>query len=65
MAFGSTFGVMLEPLLGWRGIFLVVGGFGFATLLLLKPFGGLLGDARPHRTAHLAEVFGGYMVPSG
>ena len=60
MAFGSTFGVMLEPLIGWRGIFLAVSAFGFATLLLLKPFGGLLGDTASYRTAHLSEVFGGY-----
>ena len=60
MAFGSTFGVMLEPLIGWRGIFLAVGGLGFAALLLLMPFGGLLGDAGPHRAVHLTEVFRGY-----
>jgi MFS family permease len=28
MAFGSTFGVLLEPVIGWRGVFLAVSGFG-------------------------------------
>ena len=28
MAFGSTFGVLLEPVIGWRGVFLAVSGLG-------------------------------------
>jgi predicted MFS family arabinose efflux permease len=60
MAFGSTFGVMLEPLIGWRGIFLTVGAFGFAALLLLRRFAGLSGNAAGRQPPRLAEVFGGY-----
>ena len=35
MAFGSTFGVLLEPIIGWRGLFLGVGMLGLACLALL------------------------------
>jgi len=60
MAFGSTFGVLLEPVIRWRGVFLTVSGFGLITLLLLKPFVGLLGDAARQRPIGLAEVFRGF-----
>ncbi len=60
MAFGSTFGVLLEPVIGWRGVFLTVSGFGLIALLLLKPFVGLLGDAARQRPPGLPEVFRGY-----
>ena len=60
MAFGSTFGVLLEPVIGWRGVFLTVSGLGLIALLLLKPFVGLLGDAVPQRLAGLAEIFRGF-----
>lgn len=60
MAFGSTFGVMLEPLIGWRGLFVTVSGFGFAALLLLRRFLGVLGDDAGRRPARLTDVFGGY-----
>ena len=38
MAFGSTLGAVLEPLLGWRGLFLATGVSGGMILLLLLPF---------------------------
>ncbi len=60
MAFGSTFGVLLEPVIGWRGVFLMVSGLGLVALLLLKPFIGLLGDAARQRPSSLAEIFRGY-----
>src|SRR2546425_8451924 len=60
MAFGSTFGVLLEPVIGWRGVFLAVSGFGLLALLLLKPFVDLLGDAARQRPTGLAEIFRGY-----
>jgi len=60
MAFGSTFGVLLEPVIGWRGVFLAVSGFGLVALLLLKPFVDLLGDAARQRPTGLAEIFRGY-----
>jgi len=60
MASGSTFGVLLEPVIGWRGVFLAVSGFGLLVLLLLKPFVNLLGDAVQQRPPGLAEIFRGY-----
>ena len=60
MAFGSTFGVLLEPFLGWRGLFLVVSGSGFAALVLLRPFAGMLGEAPPVRTTTVRDVLAGY-----
>ncbi len=35
MAFGSTFGVLLEPLVGWRGLFVGVGVMGLACQVFL------------------------------
>src|SRR5579875_2762126 len=35
MAFGSTFGVLLEPIIGWRELFVGVGMLGLACLVLL------------------------------
>ena len=64
MAFGSTLGVLLEPVIGWRGVFLAVSGLGLMALLLLKPFVGLLGDAVRQRPRGLAEIFRGYRVLS-
>ena len=60
MAFGSTFGVMLEPVIGWRGVFLAVSAMGFSGLVLLTPYLGLLGERPPVRTITLASVFAGY-----
>lgn len=60
MAFGSTFGVLLEPVIGWRGVFVAVSGFGLIPLLLLKPFLGLLGDAARQRPTGISEIFRGY-----
>jgi len=45
MAFGSTFGVLVEPLVGWRSVFLGVSVFGACALVLLLPYRHLLGDA--------------------
>lgn len=60
MAFGSTFGVMAEPFIGWRGLFLAVGAFGLGLLAMLRKYESLLGDAPQARTASLAKIFGGY-----
>jgi predicted MFS family arabinose efflux permease len=60
MAFGSTFGVLLEPVIGWRGVFLAVSACGFLALLLLRPYLGLLGERPPTRTLALDAVMMGY-----
>jgi len=60
MAFGSTFGVLLEPAIGWRGVFLEVSAVGFAGLVLLRPYTGLLGECPPTRTITLGLVITAY-----
>jgi predicted MFS family arabinose efflux permease len=60
MAFGSSFGVLLEPFFGWRGLFIVVSGFGLLALVLLKPYSEMLGEAPANRTASLRDVLVGY-----
>lgn len=60
MAFGSTFGVMLEPAIGWRGVFLSVSFIGFVALVLLKPYAALLGERPPTRTISIQAVIDGY-----
>lgn len=50
MAFGSTFGALLEPLISWRGIFFGVGILAAGVLWLILPYQRLLGDkARANR----------------
>ena len=60
MAFGSTVGVILEPFLGWRGLFAAVSGVGLVALALLAPYAGMLGDAPAVRTITLWDVLSGY-----
>jgi predicted MFS family arabinose efflux permease len=60
MAFGSTFGVMLEPVIGWRGVFLAVSACGFLTLILLRPYLALLGERSATKTLTLDAVMTGY-----
>jgi predicted MFS family arabinose efflux permease len=60
MAFGSTFGVLLEPVIGWRGVFLAVSACGFLVLMLLRPYLALLGGRPPTRTLTLDAVVSGY-----
>lgn len=60
MAFGSTFGVLLEPAVGWRGVFLLVSGFGLIGALLLRPYSELLGQAAARGTLTVRVVFAGY-----
>lgn len=42
MAFGSTAGVMLEPFITWRGLFLGVAALGVVMLVLLLPYRSML-----------------------
>ena len=58
MAFGSTFGVLLEPAIGWRGVFLGVSAFGFVGLVLLKPY--FPGERPLTRTITFQGVVAGY-----
>lgn len=42
MAFGSPFGAMLVPFIGWQGLFIVVGAAGGALLLVLLPLRSMI-----------------------
>lgn len=61
MAFGSSGGALLEPLIGWRGLFLAVSGAGAAVVALLWPkrhlLRGATGAPRPVR-----QVAAGYLT---
>lgn len=59
-AFGSTFGALLEPWLGWRGLFILVSALGAVMFGLLLPYRGLLGEAPPTPTTTLVDVMRGY-----
>lgn len=60
MAFGSTFGVLLEPLLTWRGLFVAASAFGLGALVLIWPYAGMLGEAPPVTTISVPDVLAGY-----
>jgi len=60
MAFGSTLGVILEPLIGWRGVFLGVSVCGFVATFLLRPYLSMLGERPSARTLTLRNVMTGY-----
>src|SRR5216684_2188999 len=60
MAFGSTVGVLLEPFIGWRMLFVAVAAVASLTLVLLLPYRLLIrvSTARPKLSLH--QVFAGY-----
>lgn len=59
-AFGSTFGVMLEPLVGWRFLFVAVAMMGVVLFLLLAPQAAHI-DAKATRTGiSIQQVMDGY-----
>lgn len=60
MAFGSTFGALLEPYIGWRGIFLAVGVAGAGILLVLLPHRQLVAGAVQAVGGGLGALFRGY-----
>lgn len=60
MAFGSTFGVLLEPLVGWRSLFLGVGALGLGCMVPLMRQKELLGGARHAAYASAAGVLKAY-----
>ena len=59
-AFGSTVGVMVEPVVGWRALFVLVAAGAAVILLFLLPYRPILGapGTAPPRT--LREVVAGY-----
>src|SRR3546814_17474226 len=60
MAFGSTFGAVLEPLLGWRGLFVLVdlAAVGVFVVLLLQR--SLISSTRKAVLETMGELFLGY-----
>lgn len=60
MAVGSTAGVMLEPIIGWRGLFLAAAALGALILVLLLPYRPLLRGDPGRARVGLKQVLGGY-----
>lgn len=60
-AFGSSLGALLEPVIGWRGLFVAVAIGGAVVLALLWRERALLGDATGNRRT-AAEVARGYVA---
>ena len=61
MAFGSTLGAVLEPFIGWRGLFLIVGAAGGVILLLFRPYRRMISSAMQPVAGTLSELFHGYL----
>lgn len=59
MAFGSTTGAVLQPLIGWRATFLVVAGLGAVVFVLLLPTRRMLGEV-PDEAPPLRAMLHGY-----
>ncbi|WP_434782614.1 MFS transporter [Ferrovum myxofaciens] len=61
MAFGSTLGAVLEPFIGWRGLFLAVGAAGGIVLLLFLPYRRMIAAAMQPVGGTLGDLIRGYM----
>jgi predicted MFS family arabinose efflux permease len=61
MAFGSTVGVLVEPLIGWRMLFVSVAIAGAAILFLLIGYRAVLGVKAPRARLRAADAFSGYL----
>lgn len=60
MAFGSTVGAVVEPYIGWRGLFLAVSVGGAAALVALLPSRRRIAGAVQPTVGGLAGLLGGY-----
>jgi predicted MFS family arabinose efflux permease len=60
MAFGSTVGVVLEPFIGWRMLFVGVAVLAMAVMGLLLPYGSLFVVTATRSRLSLRQVFAGY-----
>ena len=60
MAFGSTVGALLEPMVGWRGLFLGVSGLAVMVLIALVRHRSLLEGQRSAQRHTLRQVAGVY-----
>jgi predicted MFS family arabinose efflux permease len=60
MAFGSPLGAIALPLIGWKGLFLLVAAAGGSVLLALFPYRRVIGAALQPASGTLDDVFRGY-----
>src|SRR5713226_7327195 len=60
MAFGSPLGAMLVPVIGWHGLFVVVGLAGAALLLVLLPDRSFIAATAQSVTGTLRDLLRGY-----
>jgi predicted MFS family arabinose efflux permease len=60
MAFGSTLGVLVEPFIGWRTLFVVVAASATLTLVLLLPYRSLIRVSAARSKLSLHQVLAGY-----
>lgn len=60
MAFGSPLGALIVPVVGWQGLFVVVGIAGAALLLVLLPYRAIIAAAAQPVTGTLGDLFRGY-----
>jgi predicted MFS family arabinose efflux permease len=60
MAFGSTVGVVLEPFIGWRMLFVGVAVLAMAVIGLLLPYGSLFVVTATRSRLSPRQVFAGY-----
>jgi predicted MFS family arabinose efflux permease len=66
MAFGAPFGTVLEPFIGWRGVFLGVSVVSAGVFALLVAYRHLLGEAPPAPTGTIRDLltaYGGLLGP--
>ena len=60
MAFGSTAGVLLEPFIGWRMVFVGVAAGAAIVMSLFLPYGSLLGSKGVKASLSLSQILAGY-----
>lgn len=60
MAFGSTFGAILEPIIGWRLTFVGVSLLGVLVVALLWPYRNLLGESNPNNAIRFSSLLRSY-----
>ena len=65
MAFGAPLGALLVPVIGWRGLFVVVGAAGAGSLLLLLSQRRVIAAATQPVAGTLGDVLRGYQALLG
>jgi predicted MFS family arabinose efflux permease len=61
MAFGSSFGLFLEPIIGWRGLFLSIAIVGIILAKLLLRYSNCLGEKTESSQTSIARIFKSYV----